>query len=212
MPCLICGGETTPLQDKQMPFLYHVCNQCDFIFKDESNRMSIEDESKVYDRHDNTMESLGYVNIFKELIEQYITPLNISGKVLEFGSGPGPVLYQLLQERGYDVTQFDPFYHSSPTYKSQTYQLITSTEVVEHFFDPVKEFKHLSDLLEKDGYLLIMTHLRNGDLDTFLNWWYRRDVTHVSFYHLNTLEYIANECGLELVKHNNKNIILFKKK
>jgi 2-polyprenyl-3-methyl-5-hydroxy-6-metoxy-1,4-benzoquinol methylase len=212
MPCLICGGETKPLQDKQMSVLYHVCSQCEFIFKDESNRLGVEDESTEYDRHDNTMESTGYVNIFRELIKSYITPLKISRKVLEFGSGPGPVLYQLLQESGYDVTQYDPFYHSSTSYRNKTYQLITSTEVVEHFFDPVKEFKHLSSILEQGGYLLIMTHLRKMDLDQFLTWWYRRDITHVGFYHLNTFAYIAKICGLTVVKHNDKNIILFQKK
>lgn len=210
--CLICGGDTHTLKDKQMPFLYHVCQDCNFIFKDEASRISKQEESSQYDRHENTMESTGYVNIFKNLIHDYITPLNITGNVLEFGSGPGPVFYQLLKEEGYQTSHYDPFYNPDETYKDKQFQLITSTEVVEHFFDPMKEFKHLSSLLIPNGYLLIMTQLRTLDLDRFLNWWYRRDLTHVSFYHVDTFEYIAKECGLELMKHNDKNIILFKKK
>ena len=212
IPCIVCGGETTPLQDKQFPITYHVCNDCDFIFKDESNRISNEKELNEYSRHNNSMESTGYVNIFKDLIKNYISPLNVSGKTLDFGSGPGPVLYQLLLEEGHNAFHYDPFYNKDLSYKDSNYQLITCTEVAEHFFQPLDELKHLSSLLEKDGYLLIMTHLRNQDIDVFLNWWYRRDPTHVCFYHLKTLEYIAQACGLDLIKHNNKNIILFKKK
>jgi len=210
--CIVCGGDTTLLHDQQLPVTYHVCKTCDFIFKDESNRISNEIEMDQYSRHNNTMESTGYVTMFKDLIRDYIKPLDIANKVLDFGSGPGPVLYQLLTEEGLDAFHFDPFYNPDNAYKDSLYQLITSTEVVEHFFDPIKEFKHLSSLLEKNGYLLIMTHIRNKDLDVFLNWWYRRDVTHVSFYHLNTFKYIAQVCGLERIKHNDKNIILFKKK
>ena len=212
MNCLICGGDTQLLKDKQLPFTYHVCDDCDFISKDESNRISNTQEFDQYSRHNNTMESTGYVNLFKDLINGFVKPLNIKGKVLDFGSGPGPVLYQLLQEEGYDASHFDPFYNNDLTYQDVQYQLITSTEVVEHFFDPIKEFKHLSSLLATGGYLLIMTQLRNKDLDAFIQWWYRRDITHVSFYHLHTFEYIAKECGLTLVRHNDKNIILFQKK
>jgi 2-polyprenyl-3-methyl-5-hydroxy-6-metoxy-1,4-benzoquinol methylase len=212
IPCVVCGGETSLLKDKQLPVTYHVCTVCDFISKDESLRLSNEVEQLQYDRHNNTMESTGYVDMFKELIKEYIEPLAVTRNVLDFGSGPGPVLYELLAEEGYNVSHYDPFYHPDVTYKESSFQLITSTEVVEHFFDPVKEFLHLSNLLEEGGYLLIMTHIRNKGLDVFLHWWYRRDVTHVSFYHLNTLEYIARVCGLEIIKHNNKNIILFKKK
>lgn len=212
MRCLICGGNTSLLPDPQIPVVYHVCKDCDFIFKDIENRVSFEAEEKEYDRHNNTMESVGYVNIFKNLIDTYINPLNITGKVLEFGSGPGPVLYQLLSNEGYQTIHFDPFYNRDYTYQQFNYQLITCTEVVEHFFDPMKEFKHLASLLEENGYLLIMTNFRNMDQEAFVKWWYRRDITHVSFYHENTLDYIAHAHDLKIIKHNNKNIILFQKK
>lgn len=134
IPCIICGGDTSPLQDKQFPITYHVCEECNFIFKDESNRISNEKELDEYSRHNNSMESTGYVNIFKNLIKDYIEPLDISGKTLDFGSGPGPVLYQLLKNNQYNAFHYDPFYNKDLRYKDSLYQLITSTEVAEHFF------------------------------------------------------------------------------
>ena len=212
MKCKICGSDTRLVYDQQFKIKYYRCPNCEFLFMEDEAMISFDEARAVYDTHENSIDNQGYVDMFKGLIEDFVKPLKISGRVLDFGSGPGPVLYQLLTEEGLDAFHFDPFYNPDNAYKDSLYQLITSTEVVEHFFDPIKEFKHLSSLLEKNGYLLIMTHIRNKDLDVFLNWWYRRDVTHVSFYHLNTFKYIAQVCGLERIKHNDKNIILFKKK
>jgi hypothetical protein len=161
--------------------------------------------------HNNSFESQGYVKIFMDLLNDYIKPLNITGKILEFGSGPGPVLKELLLREGYDVFDFDPFFNMNDTYLKNKYQLITSTEVVEHFVEPLKEFKHLSGLLEKNGYILLMTRLRTMEVSEFTNWWYRRDLTHISFYTLDTFKEIGKKFGLRIVKTNNINIIVFQK-
>lgn len=158
------------------------------------------------------MENEGYVSIFKDLIRLHIKGLDIKRNVLEFGSGPYPALKILLGNEGYTVFDFDPFYNNNDDYKRRKYQLITSTEVVEHFVDPIKEFKHLFELLEDNGYLVIMTRFRNMDIKDFLNWWYRRDLTHISFYNLKTFEFIANKFDADIVSHNDVNIITIQKK
>jgi len=209
--CLICGNETTTIIDSQIRVSHSHCQQCEFIYKNKEFHLSLDTEHENYKMHNNSFESEGYVKIFINLLNDYIKPLNITGKVLEFGSGPGPVLKELLIREGYDVFDFDPFFNKNLVYLKHKYQLITSTEVVEHFVDPLKEFKHLSNLLEKDGYLLLMTRLRTMDENEFLNWWYRRDLTHISFYTLDTFKEIGKRNGLELIKSNNVNIIIFKK-
>jgi len=210
--CLICGSATTNLIDSQIRVTHSHCNNCGFIYKNKEFHLSLDIEHENYKMHNNTFESEGYVQIFVNLLNDYIKPLNIKGKVLEFGSGPGPVLKELLLREGYDVFDFDPFFNKNLKYLKYKYELITSTEVVEHFVEPMKEFKHLSSLLEKGGYLLLMTRLRTMDTEEFLNWWYRRDLTHIAFYTIKSFEEVGKRFGLEIVNTNNVNIIIFKKK
>ncbi len=209
--CLICNGETKTLVDKQIKVTYSVCDNCGFIYKDIDYHVNLEEELKMYSFHNNSFESTGYVDIFVDLIKDYITPLNIMGKVLEFGSGPGPVLKELLIKEGYHVFDYDLFFNDNKEYLNHKYELITSTEVVEHFNNPLKEFATLSNLLEQGGYLVIMTRLRTMNTVEFLDWWYRRDITHISFYTLESLKVICNKFDLKIIKTNNTNIIIFQK-
>lgn len=209
--CIICKEETETIIDSQIRVTHSHCKNCGFIYKNKEFHLNLDTEFENYKMHNNSFQSEGYVNIFINLLNDYIKPLNITGKVLEFGSGPGPVLKELLLREGYDVFDFDPFFNKNLKYLKHKYQLITSTEVVEHFTDPLKEFKHLSGLLEKDGYLLLMTRLRTMEADEFITWWYRRDLTHIAFYSIKTFEEIAKLFKLKIVKTNDINIIIFQK-
>jgi len=79
-------------------------------------------------------------------------------------------------------------------------------------FPKIKENEEgLKDLLKEDGYLVVMTSFRTMDVTDFLSWWYRRDTTHISFYHVKTFEEIVHRVGLKIVKHNQKNVIILKR-
>lgn len=209
--CNICGTTTSELNDPQLKVTYSVCTECEFIYKDIENHVSLEQEHKEYKNHNNSFESKGYVQMFERFINDYIKPLHIKGVGLEYGSGPGPVLKELLSREGFTMYDFDPFFNPNEEYKVRTYDLITSTEVVEHFVDPIKEFKHLASLLKDDGYLVLMTNFHFNDHDLFLKWWYRRDFTHISFYTPKTFLRIAKICKLDFVGHNSKNVVILKK-
>jgi len=208
--CKICGGSTSLIVDKEMRVTYLLCDQCGFIYKNVEHHLNHMLELKEYENHNNSFESKGYVLMFENLIDSYIKPLKVSGKALDYGSGPGPVLKELLIRAGFETYDYDPFFNPNKQYLKNKYNLITVTEVVEHFFTPLKEFRHIKSLLNEAGYLVIMTQLNPLSVDEFLKSSYRREKSHVSFYGLKTMQYIAKIFDLEIIKHNNKNIIVLK--
>jgi len=212
LDCLVCGSKTHLICDKEIKVTYSVCNKCGFIYKDKEYHLDYDDEYREYNTHNNSFESVGYVKMFQEFIKKHINPLKISGKVLDYGSGPGPVLKELLKKKGLDVYDYDPFFNVNDEYLKYKYNLIISTEVIEHFSNPLEEFKHLVSILAKGGYIVVMTTFNNYSEEEFLKWRYRREASHISFFSIRTLEYIAKVTQLRVLNHNNRNVMVFQKK
>ena len=209
--CKICNSETHQIIDKQITATYNVCDNCTFIYKQKKFHLSYEQEEKEYSRHNNSLENIGYVNMFKKVIDDFIIPLHIKGEVLDFGSGPVPVFVEVMKDYGFSMHDYDAFYNKNDEYKNIKYDLITSIEVFEHFSDPLKEIGHLVSLLNDDGYLLIKTFQRNMDLDEFLLWWYKRDLTHIAFYNNEVFKYLENLYPIKFIKTNDRDVVIFKK-
>jgi len=63
----------------------------------------------------------------------------------------------------------------------QTYDFITSTEVVEHLADPLSVLDRLWSLLRPEGLLVLQTK-RVLDDERFRLWHYPADPTHITFF------------------------------
>lgn len=213
MICKICNTEaTTKVYDEKHQNNYYFCSNCEYIFLDNSEIVGIREEKEVYDGHDNSFECEGYVDMFENFLSKAVNPfVESKGLALEFGSGPGPVLAQMLVNNGWYVKKHDKFFESDLDYQDYRYDLITSTEVFEHFDDPLKEMEKITKLLKPNGILAIMTLLRPKTEEEFLNWWYRRDKTHISFYSIKTLNYLAKQFGLKIIYTDDERLITFKK-
>ena len=209
MKCKLCGSEKIKkisIEDK-----YYYCENCELIFIDPNSFPSYKKELEVYEGHDNNHENEGYVRRFRNFINTLIVEhMEDIEDVLEFGCGPGPVLADMLEERGLNVVKYDPFFYSDVDYKNKEYDLITSTEVFEHFWEPKQEVEKLIELIKDKAYLAVMTSFHPG-FEEFKDWWYRRDSTHVTFYNLNTFKYLESNYPLKIIKTNNKNGIIFQK-
>ncbi len=209
--CKICGSSTEELYDSQLKVTYDICHTCDFISKQKQDLLSLKEEKDRYDTHNNDTEDEGYINMFKNMINLHVRPLKDVKNILDFGSGPYPMLKKILEKDNYNVTIYDPFYNPDLTYKEKEYDLITSTEVIEHFVDPLTEIESMLSVLKPKGYLCFMTNYRLMNKEKFLTWWYRRDQTHVAFYNQKTFEYLIEKYALKEISNNNKNIIVMQK-
>jgi hypothetical protein len=208
MKCGICSSGTTELIDKKTGHIYHSCLECEFIFLAEAHILSPAEERERYALHENTLQNAGYVAMFEQFIETAVRPfIHRNGSILEYGSGPGPVLATLLKQKGYCVDIYDPYFAPEKVHLNKTYNLITLTEVIEHVRDPLTLISDLKSHLSGTAYIAIMTEF-NHRPEMFLSWYYRLDPTHISFFTARTFERLAELTDLSIAYTNNKKYIV----
>lgn len=208
--CKVCNSNTNIISHPKFGNYFYCCN-CEFISKDESNRLNEEEEKLRYSNHNNTIEDKGYVDYLNRFLDGTVIPFVGEGKKgLDFGSGPSPVLAQLLEKKlNYNMDIYDYYFSPEKVYIAKKYDLVTSTEVIEHLSDPLLYFELFSKLLKPKGVLAIMTQFHSNDEVSFLKWPYIRDKSHVSFYTPKTMEYIGRTVGLKVIYTDNFKYITF---
>ncbi|HIP52079.1 MAG TPA: class I SAM-dependent methyltransferase [Campylobacterales bacterium] len=210
--CKICQASTSLIKDSKKELIYYRCSICGFVFLDDRYIVNEIEEKKKYDQHNNSLENEGYVQMFEDFIDLSIEPYRKHiQRVLEFGSGPEPVLAELLKRRNLEVDIYDLYYSPKKVYENKSYDLITSTEVFEHLSKPLEVLELLVEHTNKNGYIALMTKFPPKDDKEFLAWWYRRDPTHISFFTPESFEVMAEKVGLRVLKTINKNIVVFQK-
>ncbi len=212
MKCRICSNPVKIIKDNKLNKEFYSCDACRFISLKEEFIVSEAEEKKRYLAHNNSLDDPKYVDYLKGFVKEAVDPFMANIKnALDYGCGPAPVLAHILEEKGIKTKIYDKFFFPGQTYKQNSYDLITLTEVIEHLIDPVRILKELAGLLNHDGYICAMTMFHPENEQLFLKWWYKYDITHISFFSLKTMQYIAGLLDLEIVKHNFKNICVFKK-
>jgi len=202
--CKICGKPTEREYDEQTKSYYDLC-ECGFISKDRVIDGDVEYDH--YAKHNNTMENTGYVDMFERLLSK--VEMYLKGEtLLEYGCGPGPVLAELLKRRGFDVKTYDKYFEHDEDYDKFLYDVVTLTEVIEHFDDPMMELENIKSLMKSKGVLIIQTMFIQ---EPFFDWWYRRDYTHISFFNVNVFSIIASKLGFNILYTDNSSIIVLEK-
>lgn len=193
MECLICNVKCETLMDVKMNVCYYDCPNCKFIFKDKKHYISSAKEKERYDMHNNCSDN--YKLFFDNLLNK-VAYYSDSGIGLDYGCGPYPVLYNLLSEK-YEMYKYDLYYDNNFEYSKNIYDFITLTEVIEHLGEPLEVLKEIEGLLKPGGYLYVMTELTDGV--SFLDWWYRRDITHICFYNSKTFKEIEKLLDFKVI-------------
>ena len=93
--------------------------------------------------------------------------------------------------------------------RENSYDFVTCTEVVEHFYNPRKELQVIDGLLKVGGVLIVMTDHRREDRE-FSQWSYRTDSTHVGFFNRKSWQWVSQEMGWEILEYQPR-LVVFRK-
>ncbi len=173
---------------------YFVCFTCDLHFQDPQNHLNASAEKERYLLHNNDPTDIRYQDFVRPALNQILERCPPSAKGLDFGAGKSAVLTRMLRENNYHIELYDPFFWTDESVLQNKYDFVCACEVVEHFFDPAKEFSKLKQLLQKNGVLVLMTLLKLPEQD-FASWYYIKDPTHVVFYSAKTFQFIVDQFG-----------------
>lgn len=210
--CCLCGNHNPRVffswqsNFGERDFLH--CPDCGISFVPKKFHPSLAEEKSRYEKHNNDIHDEGYRSFLRNLTDEMMRRIVPSSKGLDYGAGPGPALVNMMREHGFDMTLYDPLFHPDESVLEYQYDFITCTETVEHFRQPMREFRRLDSLLKHEGWLGIMTGMVEN-LDGFPEWHYHRDITHICFFSEKTFRWLADKMRWH-VEFPRRNIVLFK--
>lgn len=213
-PCPLCG-EVSGFWVQLPARPVYACPRCELRFVPEPWQVTPERERARYELHRNSLTDEGYIRFLQPVIAcllRHFRPGGETGtilppaRILDFGSGPTPVLVELLRREGFNAVGYDPCFDSGADL-SQPFDAVVSTETFEHFRRPREELERIAGLLRPGGLLVVRTALWQPGQD-FRTWHYANDETHIVFYSEATFRYIASTWGLRICETNGKDLIV----
>jgi 2-polyprenyl-3-methyl-5-hydroxy-6-metoxy-1,4-benzoquinol methylase len=189
--CPLCNSNATQFCDKPK-HLFYKCTNCAGIFRPKHTFLSAEEEKQHYEKHNNDVFDERYQAFVSPIVNAVLHDFYPEAKGLDFGSGTGPVIAKMLTDKDFQVQNYDLFFANEPSLLKQKYDYVSCCEVMEHFHHPHQEFELLKRLLLPNGKLYCKTEVFKN-LQSFENWYYKDDFTHVFIYQLKTLEWIKSE-------------------
>ena len=204
--CGLCGNQLPgfPAEIVQGRAFHH-CPACDLLQMAHADRMDAKKEAARYLKHNNSSRTKGYTAFLERLLMPVLRELEQRGcppgkaNGLDFGSGPYPMLAELMAEHGYPVEIYDPLFapRDRAWLLDHQFDFILCCETAEHFYHPVEEFELMTKILAPRGFLGITTSLCRV-VSKISTWHYAQDETHVALYSEKTMHWIADHFGLNI--------------
>ncbi len=213
--CPVCRARGLSFfQDGGRSFLRCPC--CTLVFQASGCLPGPEEEKARYEAHHNDPAQKGYKKWLEAFASRAMAFWDGKGSILDFGSGPRPVLANLLRARGYKVFHYDPFFSPRWPVEGEPFHLILLCEVLEHITRPVETLKRLYSRAGQGGLMALQTLFlpkeeRPGGCEAFARWWYRQDITHIRFYNPSSLMAMAEASGWRLAEEDASSFALFEK-
>ena len=193
--CPLCFSTSAKQIDADKNRTFLQCSTCELIFVPRDQLISAENEFKRYQQHENAAEDAGYKMYLGQIQENCAKFLTIGQTGLDFGCGASQILGELFTTKGFPVTSYDLFFHPDQTYRSQKFDFIILSEVIEHLRNPVEVMQDLKGLLNDQGKFFIKTKFY-PELSQFPNWFYKRDITHVQFFNPHSMLFLTDHLKL----------------
>lgn len=206
MNCIFCQSEQL---EKIIEDNYR-CLDCHVIFKSENIHLKSAEEEQRYQFHENDANNKDYFDFLIKLLRPIESELSKIKTHLDFGSGKSSVYQKFFLERNCESLCYDLFFFPDKKTLTRQYDLVTCSEVVEHFNHPACDWETLISTVKVNGILAIMTNFYLEEND-YQKWWYKNDPTHVIFYTLKSLELIEVKYSLKLQYCDQKSIAIFRK-
>jgi SAM-dependent methyltransferase len=188
--CTLCDGTQLNILKSNFDKIFFECELCGLIFTDPSTRPDSALEIERYNLHKNDPNDPNYRKFLSKVTTPLLSYLTKDMIGLDYGCGPGPAIDKIFAEHGIAVKNYDPYFAPLEFTESQQFDFIVSTETIEHFYNPQKDFNKISKLIRPGGYLAVMTEVFDNTIP-FDSWWYAKEPTHVSLYQPKTFEWIA---------------------
>jgi Zn-finger nucleic acid-binding protein len=187
--CPLCQSDASLFYVSQQH--YFRCPNCRAIFMSRQDLPDSKSEKERYELHSSDTQDAGYRKFVSPITNAVLETFSKEDKGLDFGAGHSAIISAVLRESGYDIANYDPYFHNYEELLSRQYDYITSCEVIEHFYSPKKEFQRLREMLLEGGRLYLMTDIYDESID-FSSWYYKLDPTHVFFYTQETFAWICD--------------------
>jgi SAM-dependent methyltransferase len=212
--CLICEGNQLYALNAYARHDLVKCANCGFIFiKRIASPEELENHYKVYNYSSRKKISPVTIQRYHELLDGF-EKYRKHNRILDVGCGTGWFL-EVAKERGWEVfgTEFSEAAVSlcqeyglnvvqgalhEELFEKQSFDVITSFEVIEHIDNPLQDVQIISSLLRKGGLFYCTTPNFNG----LLRYIYKADYSiinypeHLSYYTPKTFDFLMNKHGL----------------
>ncbi len=217
MKCKICLTENKVIFSSKILYKYDIeyfhCKNCGFLQTEEPYWLDEAYEESINVSDTGILARNLYLSDISSLIIYFF--FDKSKKYLDFAGGYG-ILTRLMRDIGFDFYWYDKYSENlvargfEQDEKSMEVELITIFEAFEHFTEPISEIENMLNISKN---ILFSTELLPSIIPKPHEWWYYglEHGQHISFYSLETLEYIAKKYNLNLYS-NGHNIHLFTEK
>lgn len=175
---------------------FYLCLNCGYLRK--KKIPTKEEELDRYNKHICDDKYLVYMNNIYENIKEYI----YGNRILDYGCGKIHALSDILNNNGYKAFYYDLYYYNIDIpYAIDTIILI---EVFEHISDLKGLLINLKRHLNSNGRIIIKTLVVKEAKD----YWYLRDITHISFPSVKSMEILGDICGFSVIYDSNKSLFI----